>query len=89
MRKNKRTTVASAIVGLVFMAGLGIGASPVASAKSMSVNATGGDGTAVDQDGTQGSFTDSVQGKADDDGDQDAFLTQSEEATPQYKATQK
>ncbi|MFM9033456.1 MAG: hypothetical protein ACKOQ4_04090 [Mycobacterium sp.] len=48
----------------------------------MNITASGGDGTAVDHDGTQGSFTDSVQGAADSDGDQDARdLTPSEIAT--------
>ena len=54
-----------------------------------SVHATGGDGTAVDLDGTQGDFTDAVQGTTDSDGDQDAFLTTSEEAAPQLKAPHK
>ena len=54
----------------------------------MNIDASGGDGTTVDHDGTQGSFTNAVQGTVDADGDQDvdALLTQSPEATPQDKA---
>lgn len=53
----------------------------------MHINATGGDKTAVDSDGTQGGFTNAVRGSVDSDGDQDAFdLTKSEEASPQEKA---
>lgn len=56
----------------------------------MHISASGGDKTAIDKDGTQGSFTDSVQGIEDSDGDQDAFnLTNSEKATPQDKAKNK
>lgn len=56
----------------------------------MQINATGGDGTTVDKDGTQGDFTDSVQGSKDGDGDQDAFnAINSPEATPQFHANNK
>lgn len=90
MRKIIRSTVASAAAALVFMVGLSIGESPIALAQSMDINANGGDGTAIDHDGTQGSFTDSVQGIEDTDGDQDARnLTKSEVAIPQDKAKNK
>ncbi len=62
-------------------------ASPIAAAASSHINATGGDNSAVDKDGTQGDFTNAVQGTVDSDGDQDAFdLINSEEAQPQQKA---
>lgn len=76
----------SAAAALALAAGLALGPAPAATA-STQIDATGGDHTAVDRDGTQGSFTDSVQGKVDSDGDQDAFdLTKSEEAKPPMKA---
>lgn len=87
MRKNSRTAVVSTVFGLALLAGVAV--SPVASASGMQITATGGDGTSVDSDGTQGSFGDSVQGATDDDGDQDAYLNTSEEATPQVKAAPK
>lgn len=75
------------------MGGLALGAAPTASAagpKPMHIDASGGDKTSIDHDGTQGDFTDSVQGVVDTDGDQDAFnLKKSEEATPQDKAPNK
>jgi len=39
----------------------------------------------IDSDGTQGSFTNAIQGTPDSDGDQDAFATGSAEAVPQDK----
>jgi hypothetical protein len=39
----------------------------------------------IDSDGTQGSYAPAMQGQADDDGDQDAYLNNSWEATPQDK----
>lgn len=78
-----RNTLASAAVALALMGGAAIGLSPVAAATNTNVTATGGDGTAVDHDGTQGSFSDAVQGASDSDGDQDAYLLNSEEAKPQ------
>ncbi len=84
-----RTSVASAVIALALLSGAAIGLSPIASAKNTNVTATGGDGTAVDHDGTQGDFTDSVQGAVDDDGDQDAFLNGSEKAAPQISAAPK
>lgn len=86
MFENMRAPVAAVMCGLVLLTALA--GSPQAAA-STNVNATGGSGTSVDRDGTQGSFGDSVQGKADDDGDQDAYLIGSEEAAPQVKATPK
>ena len=83
--------VSSALAAVALSGGLALAASPVAAAKgtpNMNIDASGGDGTTVDHDGTQGSFTNAVQGTADADGDQDvdALLTQSPEATPQDKA---
>lgn len=89
MLKINRSTVASAATVIALLSGFGgmaIGASAVAAASGGNVEATGGDGTTVDRDGTQGSFGDSVQGAADSDGDQDAFLIQSEDAAPKVKA---
>lgn len=86
MRKTSGI-LTSAAAALALAAGLALGPAPVATAASTQIDATGGDHTAVDRDGTQGSFTDSVQGKVDSDGDQDAFdLTKSEEAKPPMKA---
>ncbi len=65
-----------------------IALSPVAAASGV-VTASGGDGTSVDRDGTQGDLAPAVQGIADDDGDQDAYLRASEQALPQFKAAQK
>lgn len=84
-----RTLVASAAVALICLGGVAVGTSPIAGAANTNVQATGGDGTKIDHDGTQGDFTNSVQGKADDDGDQDAFMTTAEEARPQYTAPHK
>ena len=81
-----RVIVASAAVALACLGGVAMGTSPLAAASNTNVQATGGDGTAVDHDGTPGDFTNSVQGKTDDDGDQDAFMTTAEEATPQITA---
>ena len=96
MRNNLRISISSAAAGLALIGGLALGATPIAAAlgppppKPMKINASGGDQTAVDHDGTQGDFTNSVQGAIDSDGDQDAFnLTKSEEATPQDKAPNK
>ena len=83
MLKINRTIVASAAIALACMGGAAMGTSAVASAANDNVQATGGDGTTVDRDGTQGAFTNSVQGTADDDGYQDAFMIPAEEATPQ------
>lgn len=93
MPKLNRISVASGAIALVLMGGCGsLAASPIAAANASShVNATGGDNTSVDKDGTQGDFTNSVQGTVDPDGDQDvdALLTNSEEAKPQEKAPNK
>lgn len=69
-----------------------LGEIPMASAgtKPMHISASGGDGTKVDKDGTQGKFTDSVQGIEDNDGDQDATdMIKSDEAMPQTKSPNK
>ena len=89
MRKLNRISVASGAVVLALMGGgVSLIASPVAAARASShVNASGGDNSAVDTDGTQGAFTNAVQGTVDTDGDQDAFdVINSEEASPQEKA---
>jgi len=86
MLKINRTIVATAAIALACMGGAAIGTSAVAAAVSDNVTATGGDGTSVDKDGTQGDFTNSVQGTADSDGNQDAFMTTAEEAQPQPQA---
>lgn len=88
MLKINRTLVASAAIALACMGGASIGTSAIASAKG-NVTATGGDGTSVDSDGTQGDFTNSVQGTADDDGYQDASMIPAEEAKPQISAAGK
>ena len=80
------TAGAGVIAALAATAAIAL--SPVAAA-SGNVTATGGDGTSIDRDGTQGDLVPAVQGTADDDGDQDAYLQSSEEAIPQVKATQK
>lgn len=89
MLKINRTLVASAAIALACMGGATVGTSAIAAAKGGTVTATGGDGTSVDSDGTQGDFTNSVQGTADDDGDQDALMTTAEEAKPQVSAAPK
>jgi hypothetical protein len=81
-----RTIVASAAIALACIGGTAIRTSAVAAAANDNVHATGGDGTVVDTDGTQGDFTNSVQGTADDDGYQDALMTTAEEAKPQVTA---
>ena len=84
--------VSSAAAAVALSGGLSLAASPVAAAKpSSTIDATGGDGSAGDHDGTQGSFTNAVQGTIDPDGDQDVdkLLTQSPEAAPQDKAPNK
>lgn len=66
------------VVGLLMAAGAA--ASPVALA---SVDASGGSGTYVDTDGTQGDMVPAVQGSTDDDGDQAAVLRPAQVAQPQ------
>lgn len=68
---------------------LGVGGAAIASAGDMNINATGGSGTAVDKDGTQGDMKPAVQGTQDADNDQDAWLHGSPDFAPQYKATPK
>lgn len=96
MAHSTRITLATVAAAWALTGGLAFAASPVAAAASvrpptpMNVSATGGDNTAVDSDGTQGSLGSSVQGTVDSDGDQDAFnLTKSEESVPQEKAENK
>lgn len=92
-----RISIGSAVAALALMGGIAApGETPVAHAKPihikpvhakpMQISASGGDRTSVDHDGTQGDFTDSVQGLKDSDGDQDAGpATNSEEAAPQIR----
>ena len=89
MNETVKRFVGVIAVGAGILAGfatLGIGGAAVASAGDMNVNATGGAGSAVDKDGTQGAMKPAVQGAQDDDNDQDAWLHGSPESTPQYKA---
>ncbi len=81
----KRLFVAGVLAGFAVL-GVGVGASATAAASDMNINATGGSGTAVDKDGTQGDIKPAVQGAPDDDNDQDAWLHGSPDFTPQYKA---
>lgn len=72
---------------LTVFAVVGVGGASIASASGgMDINATGGSGTAVDTDGTQGEMKPAVQGTPDDDNDQDAWLHGSPDYTPQYRA---
>lgn len=91
MWKITRTSAASTVLALALVGGgAAAGATPIAAAAAptpMHISASGGDNTAVDKDGTEGGFTDSVQGTVDSDGDEDARdMTKSEEAIPQEKA---
>ena len=93
-KRSLLAALSSAAAAVALSGGLALVASPVAAAKgtpNMNIDASGGDGTTVDHDGTQGSFTDAVQGAVDADGDQDvdSLRTQSEDAAPQDKATNK
>ena len=86
--------LSTAAAAVALSGGLALAASPIAAAKgtpNMNIDASGGDGTAVDHDGTQGSFGNAVQGTVDADGDQDvdSLLTQSPEAVPQDTAKSK
>ncbi|MCB1263702.1 MAG: hypothetical protein KDB56_03760 [Mycobacterium sp.] len=82
--RSKRAVVTAAVAAVLAMA-----ACPVAAAAGMQITATGGSGTAVDRDGTQGEVMPAVQGTTDADGDQDAHLIMSQMALPQFKAVQK
>ena len=91
-KRSLLAALSSAAAAVALSGGLALAASPVASANgtpNMNIDATGGDNTAVDHDGTVGSFSSAVQGVVDPDGDQDATLIQSEEAVPQDKAATK
>lgn len=93
------TSRAKSVVGVGLTAtliGLAFGGAPTAAAikggDTLATPGSPGDmnisvsqGERVDSDGTQGSFTNSVEGTQDSDGDQDAFDTQSWEAVPQDK----
>lgn len=84
MRNHKALSV---LAGLLMAAGVAVGPLAAASPNS-SVDATGGSGTSVDRDGTQGDLVPAVQGTTDDDGDQDAYTMKlPEEAKPQTTAT--
>ena len=86
----KRST-ATAALAFALMGGLSIGAIPIAAATpNMNIDATGGAGTTIDHDGTQGDFVSAVQGTVDVDGYQDAFnAAKSEKAAPQDQAPNK
>ena len=85
-----RLFAAAAVTGFAVLGvGVGMGGTAIAAASGMNINATGGDGTAIDKDGTQGDMKPAVQGTPDDDNDQDAWLHGSQEATPQFRATPK
>lgn len=91
---RKKLSVAVGLAAAVI--GVGIVGAPIAGAVS-GTNTSATPGTPgdmqisvspdekVDSDGTQGSFTNAVQGTKDSDGDQDAFETNSSEAVPQDK----
>jgi len=88
IKRHALAALSSAAAAVALSGGLALAASPIASAgtPNMNIDASGGDGTAVDHDGTTGSFGNSVQGAVDDDGYQDAALIQSQIAAPQDKA---
>ncbi len=91
MKTTKRHRAAAAIAGAVLTATLGVSgvmSSGPAHAGDMDLNATGGDGTTIDKDGTQGDFKPAVQG-SQRSGDQDAYANHSWEALPQIKAPHK
>ena len=79
-----RNKLFGVVIGAALMAGATAGpiAIPAAWAAGMDINATGGDGTQIDRDGTQGELLPAVQGSTDGDGYQDAHLTSAEEAAP-------
>lgn len=87
---GKRALGSTAIL-LALLGGLvATGEVSIASAAShphSKLTASGGDKTRVDRDGTQGKFTDAVQGVEDSDGDQDATdMITSQQAVPQTKS---
>lgn len=84
MRKNKAMFAVLAV-----LLSAGVAASPVAAASGMDIDAGGGGGTHIDRDGTQGDLAPAVQGTTDDDGYQNAYLKASEQAAPQFTASQK
>lgn len=86
-----RRRAAAAMAGAALAATLGVSGvffSGPAHAGDMDLNATGGDGTTIDKDGTQGDFKPAVQGSRRT-GDQDAYANDSWEALPQIKAPHK
>jgi len=89
MSNQSKRFAAIAISALALSVSLSITGSTVTNlASDMNLNATGGDGTAVDKDGTQGDYTAAVQG-SQRKGSQEAFDTASVEAVPQFKASTK
>jgi len=82
MKIRMKDTVLCAAAAVV----LGLAAIGGAASAAADVQATGGAGTAVDTDGTQGELKPAVQGTQDSDGDQDAFIIGSEMAVPQTRA---
>lgn len=82
---NAKLVLAAGAAAIAATFGLATVAVAEAGVAMADVQATGGSGTKVDTDGTQGDLKPAVQGKKDDDGDQDAYAIGSEIATPQYK----
>ena len=86
---TKRRIVAIAIPVAALAVALSMAAIPVSApahaTSDMNINATGGEGTAIDKDGTQGDYKAAVQG-TQRSGSQDAYENDSEEALPQIKA---
>lgn len=82
----KRLIVAGIVTGFSV---LGVGGAAVASAGDMNVSVSGGSGSAVDKDGTQGDMKPAVQGTEDSDNDQDAWMHPSQVFTPQFRASHK
>lgn len=80
MAKSKLRLAAGLVAAFAFLP------SATAAVAAADVNASGGAGTKVDTDGTQGDLKPAVQGAQDSDGDQDAYATGSAIAIPQYKA---
>ena len=83
IRPTLGVRLALAAGGAAVAAVFGMGGIAVAVAD---VQASGGAGTTVDTDGTQGDIKPAVQGNQDSDGDQDAYAYGSTIAVPQFKA---
>lgn len=86
--KRSAALALSAAALTVSMGAIGTSVATSAVASDMNLNATGGEGTLVDKDGTQGDIKAAVQG-SQRTGAQEAFDTASFEAVPQLKASAK